>query len=105
MASDQQIDPTEFFAFLESHDEYPASGQHLASEARQEGSEPELAKFFEALPTVNNAGEILEHAVMPEQAPFGRQLDLTNNHLEQEVVPEITPDVTLELGDIVPNDK
>ncbi len=92
------INPNDLFAFLEGHDDYPVSGQHLADTARAEGAEPELVEFFDALPgTLANESEVVKHAVDPNESPMGRTLDFSNG--TEETKPPT--DVTLNLDEIV----
>ena len=92
-----RLNPEELFTFLEAHDSYPVSGQHLAAEARQEGTDPQLSEFFEALPgTLKDESQIVKHAIDPAEAPLGQTLDLGQN----EPQPATNAEATLEIHDI-----
>lgn len=96
------LDPKDLFAFLAKHDEYPVSGQWLAKQAAEDGARPELIQFFEAIPlTFNSESEVVEHALKPEQLPYGKTLDITGG---SEKPPHIDKaDATLNISDIVPD--
>jgi hypothetical protein len=95
------LDPKDLFAFLATHDRYPISGQSLANEARKADAAPELVEFFEAIPvTVENESEIVEHAMKPNELPYGRRLDLGSGS-ENAPAPLSEDQTTLQIADIV----
>jgi hypothetical protein len=96
---DPSIDPEHLFTFLAKHDEYPASGQHLAAEAREAGAGSDVVEFFEGVPiTLGSESEVVEHAIKPDELPYGKTLDLSNGS------EDFTQDeATLELSDIKPD--
>jgi hypothetical protein len=95
------LEPTDLFAFLAKHDEYPVSGLKLAETARAEHAAPELAEFFEALPgTLSSESEIVSHAVKPYEAPYNATLDVSGG---EPTDPYVSPEeATLQIDDIAP---
>lgn len=91
------IDPQNLFKFLEEHDEYPASGQRLADEARETEAPADVVKFFEDIPvTLESESDVVEHAMKPDEPPYGTTLDMSSR------APEPAQDeATLEIADIV----
>jgi hypothetical protein len=95
------LNPQDLFTFLEEHDDFPASGQRLAEEARERGSSPELVQFFEAIPgTLNTHAEVVKHAIKPTEPPYGQTLDLSPDATPAEPFPAPDDLPTLEISDI-----
>jgi hypothetical protein len=105
-SAEPELEPQELFAFLAEHDEYPASGQRLAEEARAANASPKVVEFFEEIPvTLKSESDVVEHALKPDEPPYGKTLDLGNSSGEARP-PELPPeDTTLLLSDIKPDEK
>jgi hypothetical protein len=74
----EKIDPTDLFAVIGQHDEYPTSGYWLAREAKQEGSPPEVVEFLESIPgQIEDQETVVKHALKPDEAPQDKVLDIS----------------------------
>ena len=78
----QKLDPSDLFAFLSTHDEYPTSGYWLATEARRAGVAPELAEFFESIPgEIPDEETVVKHA-LPSELPHDKVLEISGGEAQ-----------------------
>jgi hypothetical protein len=79
----QKIDPSDLFAFLDRHEEYPTSGYWLAEKAKRDQEAPEMIEFLEAIPgQIEDQETIVKHAIKPQETPVDKVLDISGGEAQ-----------------------